>query len=450
MRTLGINFQVAQEPSCAEAFLKFSPRVQFRYPHFVFCDIESTTGLFGSESRLLAEALNLARALVSANGTSQFPVHDVTAAIADSAYTAQVLTVYRPSLITTAGKDLESIKSLPLSSITEMEGLRPWPKKGSLEHVVSFFKTLGVEKIAEAVHLPQISFRERWADTGATLWDRVHQKEIQVISPLSTRDPLVAYAYFDAPVSWVPHIRQKLDPLLHGLFLRLEGLNRFAQKLHLSLICEYSDHKHSLFVEPISASRDEKLFLDLILQKLDDIDLDNPIRDFEIEIYDVPEKVQQLDFFEPRDLTEDRWKRLISFSQQADCEMGFLQVEASHFPEKSYHLKTDWPEDFSSKDVITMENSAIQVKTVYAKGLTKSPRPSLLLKNPLRMSQTMLDRLQMISRIPTERIDSAWWDFSKKEHKVRDYYFALSQDGQLLWIYQERRSRNYYLHGYFD
>ena len=77
--------------------------------------------------------------------------------------------------------------------------------------------------------------------------------------------------------------------------------------------------------------------------------LENPIREFEISLFDVPEKVQQLDFFEPRDSTEDRWRRLISFAKQANCDMGFLQIQASHFPEKSFSDQNGLmaqPEDF--------------------------------------------------------------------------------------------------------
>lgn len=443
MRILGINFQSTQEPSCAEAFLKLSPRVQFRYPHFVFCDVESTSSLFGGERALLDQALQIAREI-------KISSDEPKAALSDSSYVSQVLASSLPSTITQTGRDFEAIKDLPLTALLELEGLRPWSKKGSVENVISFFQATGFHSLADVAHLKLASFRERWGDVGVQIWNRLQQKEIQVVSPLTKRDPLVSYAYYDNPVSWIPVLREKLDPCLHGLFLRLEGLNRFAQKLHLTLFCEYSEKQHFVEVEPVVASRDEKLFHDLLLQKLENLSLENPIRELEIEIYDVPEKTQQLDFFEPRDSSEDRWRRLISFAQQAECEMGFLQVEASHFPEKSYRLKTDWPQEFRSQDVVEMSQSAIQVKSVYAKGLAKSPRPSLLLQIPLPMTQVMLQKLKMVSRIPTERIESSWWEFSKNEHKSRDYYFGLSQDGQLLWLYQDRQTKNYFLHGYFD
>ncbi|HWU44498.1 MAG TPA: hypothetical protein VN132_13700, partial [Bdellovibrio sp.] len=208
--------------------------------------------------------------------------------------------------------------------------------------------------------------------------------------------------------------------------------------------------KHILPIEPVSASRDQELFEDLLLKRLEKTELANPVREFEITIYDVPEKIQQLDFFEPRDNSEDRWRRLISFAKQSHCEIGFLQVEANHFPEKSFSLVTDWPEDLKSEDLVERQDTALQVKSTYAKGLTHSPRPSLLLAEPLLLAEDDLRRLRFISSLPSERIESAWWQLAVQDMKYRDYYFALSQQGQLLWVFQDRMSSQYYLHGYFD
>jgi protein ImuB len=447
MRILGINLQVPQEPSCAEAFLKLSPRVQFRAPFFIFIDIESTAFLLGGESKLLDLALNIAKSFEPT----------ATAAIADTAPHCQVLCRLRPSLITKPGFDYEVLNALPIQALLNLEGLEAWSKVSEVEHVISFFQMLGIHRIQEVMHFKLASFRERWGSFGVTLWNRLHQKEVQVISPLEKREPLYGYAHFDEPVSTVNHLLQKLAPSLRVLFYRLEGLCRFAQKLHLTLFCEYSEIRRFISIEPVSASRDFELFHDLLLRKLDELSLDNPIRDYEIEVEDIPEKSEQLDFFETSDSSEDRWRRLISFANQASCEMGFLQVEASHFPEKSYSMKTDWPKDFSPQDLVAVspetndtKDKAIMIKSVYAKGLAKSPRPSLLLNQPEPLSKSYVSRMQKISRIPIERIDSSWWDWKQTQHKNRDYYFAMSEEGQMLWVYQDRVSKQYYLHGYFD
>jgi protein ImuB len=45
-----------------------------------------------------------------------------------------------------------------------------------------------------------------------------------------------------------------------------------------------------------------------------------------------------------------------------------------------------------------------------------------------------------------ERIESGWWD---GKGVARDYYVASRSHGAKLWVFQERRSKRWYLHGMF-
>jgi protein ImuB len=410
--------------------------VQFRYPHYIFIDVESTAGRFGGEMSLLKKAMDLAR---------QF-APTATGAIADSAAVAQVLVNARPFEITRTGEDFKIMAKLPLHSLVHLEGLEPWTHRHQVEQIAQFFEALGFFWLEEVMHFSVNSLRERWGETGELLWRRLHNQDLQAVSPLVPQDPLMGYGYFDDAVSTVPHLRQKLDAQLSYLFLRLQGLQRFAQKLELRLFCEFSQAKHHIMIEPVSPSRDLELFQDLLLQKLEIVDLQNPIKEFELHLFDVPEKIQQLDFFEPRDSSQDRWQRLISFARQAQVDVGFLQPESAHLPEQSYSLKTDWPQTFTPEDLVEWAEKAISVKSVYAKGLAQAPRPSLLLREPLPLSKIALNHLKILTRVPTERIQTSWW----KKLEERDYYFALSREGQLLWVYQDLKSDKFFLQGYFD
>lgn len=440
MRTLCINLKTPQESSSAEAFLIISPRVQFRFPQFIFIDISSTSHFFGGEARCLKKALEVAETFCA----------EACGAIADTPPAAQMLARWKPSFIAPPDKEHEAFHGLGLDALKDLEGLQPWPQKKPIEHMISFFHTLGVHGLEGVLNFRLNSLRERWGDFGVLLWNRLHSQDLQVISPLVPRDPLVGYGYFDDPIVAVPLLMNHLQPTLNILFARLLGLARYAQKLEVILHCEYSDKKITLLIEPVSPTRDQILFQDLLEKKLSSLTLENPIREFEVTLFDVPEKVQQLDFFEPRDSSTDRWRRLISFAKQSQCEMGFLQMEASHFPEHSFRLVTDWPEDFKAHDLVERQEEALQIKSVYAKGLSASPRPSLLLEKPQPLNSFEADKLRFVSSLPSERIESSWWQISAQDLKNRDYYFALSQQGQLLWVFKDRINSQVYLHGYFD
>lgn len=77
------------------------------------------------------------------------------------------------------------------------------------------------------------------------------------------------------------------------------------------------------------------------------------------------------------------------------------------------------------------------------------PRPSWILETPqklmLRNERPFYQRpLKLISR--TERIEAGWWDGNGVQ---RDYYVAADDRGRMFWLYRERLSGYWFLHGFF-
>ncbi|MFP5518927.1 MAG: hypothetical protein ACLGGX_03430 [Bdellovibrionia bacterium] len=441
MRIICLKFSKNIDRSYCEAFTAITPQVQFRPPHFIFLDISSTSHLLGGENETFRKVLEIAQKLPSHDG-------EVQIALADRPYSAQALCEHREKFISPRGKDRESLKDLSLEAILSLEGLRPWGQRSQLLHIIDFFKSLGLFTIEGLQKFRLLSLKERWGDVGTQLGKRLLGTEVQILSPFLVQEPLYGYHYFEEPASLVPQISSPLFDILHFRFMRLEGRARYAKKIELTFYCEYSSSKYHFHVEPVAASRDLNLFLDLCNKKLEKLSLENPIREFEVDIFDVPEKVQQLDFFEPRDHSEQKWQRLLSFASDFSCEMGFLQTQSEIFPEKSFTLKQELPTTNSVNDKKSLLENAQQIKRAFSKSLEKAPRPSLLLEQPEALSE--ISSIRFLSRLPTERLESGWWNLGEKELKHRDYYFALNALGQLLWVFQDRMSQQYYLHGYFD
>jgi protein ImuB len=67
------------------------------------------------------------------------------------------------------------------------------------------------------------------------------------------------------------------------------------------------------------------------------------------------------------------------------------------------------------------------------------PRPVWLLHEPLPLPKPEI--LQ-----GPERIESGWWD---GKGVARDYYIARESQGARLWVFQERQSKRWYVHGVF-
>ncbi len=77
------------------------------------------------------------------------------------------------------------------------------------------------------------------------------------------------------------------------------------------------------------------------------------------------------------------------------------------------------------------------------------PRPVWLLAEPVPLAGEDLPQLHrgsLILEAGPERIESGWWD---GKGVARDYYSARRAQGVRWWIFQERRTKGWYLHGVF-
>ena len=307
MRTLCLNLQRDAAHSVAENFLIFSPRVHYRAPGLVFLDITSTAKLFGGEQALMDEALYVSREFFS----------DAVAAVADTPWGAQALSAERPNSISLPTRELSDLGEAGLSRLHQLEGLIAWHQPREIEEIVDFFHMLGIHRLNEIRKFQVDSFRERWRDTGTLIWKRLHGLDKQVISPLLPSEALQDYVHLDFPVSLLPFLLHCLEKSLQRLIARLQGRGEFARKLILHLFCEYSNKVHQIELQPSTPGRDLDLFMKLLENKLADVNLDNPIKQIEVEVVPCSEKIQQLSFFEPRVRDGDKLAQLVSVFQQA-------------------------------------------------------------------------------------------------------------------------------------
>ncbi len=436
MRTLCLNLPKAERPAVAETFLAFSPRVHYRDPRWVFVDIASTAHLFGGEGGLFREARKMV--------CDFYP--GATAAVADTPAAAQVLSELKPFSLVAPQAESNELGDLPLSALIHLEGLVAWRAVREVESMIDFFYSLGLKKINELQQVSLSSLRERWGDTGMVVWRRLHGRDKQIISPLVPTEPLTEYMHFDFAVSLLPLLLHSTERALNRLFARLQGRGEFAVKALLHLHCEYSNRYHLIEIKPVKASRQIDLYMKLIENKLAEIDLENPIKEMSIEIIPCSEKIQQLDFWEPRETDQDKLQSLISVFQQASLTTGFLRPQSEIMPEDSWEISAEFLPSQLLEDTIDIDGQAFQLKPTYSQSLSDSPRPSRLLPEPEPLSPARLRKLKFITAQPVERLEDGWWDTSRG----RDYYFALSAEGQALWVFHDRIENQYYLHGYFD
>jgi protein ImuB len=77
------------------------------------------------------------------------------------------------------------------------------------------------------------------------------------------------------------------------------------------------------------------------------------------------------------------------------------------------------------------------------------PRPMWLLDEPVMLLASQVQQLDQgrgILEEGPERIESGWWD---GKDIARDYYIVRQTGGIRHWVFQEQRSKCWYLHGVF-
>ena len=481
-----------------EAFLKYSPRVQARSvalpergglapahttriaPHWLFIDIASTSHLFHGEDGLMRSAVSLARDLG----------FGVQCAASDTPSGAQAFAIAHQMYICPPGEEKERLKELSLPLLLHLEGLEPWTKPSMLENLTAFFMMLGFKTVGDLSRFTSDSLQERWGETGGLLWKRLNANDRPAISALIPTEPLEDYVHLDFPVSLVSLLLHQAEKSVDFLFARLQGRRFFAQKLTLILHCEYSKTQHRIEIEPKTPSRNRELFITLLENRLGDLDLENPIRDFEMHLVPCPEKSQQLDFFEPRTTDFDKLQTLMSLLGQSSVQPGLYKIEPSIMPEKSWQMVASPQALYQTERQSATATAAAAAKKLakssrskgipeslmavaseprYGEDIMHAPRPTRLLKKPLPLSLYELQRLKILSQNPIERLESSWWETGElavaaddgqtdekhdekdnEQWQKRDYYFAVSPEGQCLWIYQNMLTEDYFLHGYFD
>jgi protein ImuB len=77
-----------------------------------------------------------------------------------------------------------------------------------------------------------------------------------------------------------------------------------------------------------------------------------------------------------------------------------------------------------------------------------SPRPTWLLPNPVPVQQRgnqLMWRETLTLQQGPERLCSNWWQHSQQ----RDYYLSIAPSGARYWVFRERHSRRWFVHGIF-
>ncbi len=299
---------------------------------------------------------------------------------------------------------------------------------------------LGIRTVGTFLRLPAPGLLERFGPEAHRLY-RFAAGDLE--SPLQAPppfEPIEGTAYLDPPASTALQLLATLRRLLPGLLERAAARHHAATAVHLMLALD--DGEHSIeTVRPARPTADASIFLELFELRLAGVYLPAPVTEVRVRLETRRCEREQL--------------RLPALEGQRDLEAGAralarLRAEFGEGAVVRARLKEGHlPEArFVWEPVTTLERAHPRrirvrplVRRLFSHPLSLPPRPSSERIDNWLLECPELGRIQHTHGPYV--IAGGWWN--RPVH--REYYFAETARGDILWLFYDRCRRRWRLHG---
>ncbi|KDR28238.1 Y-family DNA polymerase [Caballeronia grimmiae] len=443
----------------ALALLVFTPKVVLAHANTVLLEVSGSTRLFGGLRALL---LKVASTVKGCGFTSRL-------GCAPTAWGAWLLAHARTRRVT---RRVRIVKETTLLRVLDALPVSLVPSAESHGNV---FEQIGCSTLADLRRLPRKGVARRFGQ-GILQW--LAQAYGQAPDP---REVFCAPASFEARLELQARV-DSAEALLFAarrLVLQLAGwlsahhaaVSGFALLLEHELAARNAPKTSTLQIAWAVPTRDADHILWLLREKLNQTTLIAPVIEMKLLADKVSEHTPPSDtlFPMPASDNESMAKLLERLSARLGAENVVQLVEREdHRPEAAmtvepYQVARDArpkrgkkpkeapaeaaPDEEQEMEAADMEpGEQLELPDL---AVPSQPRPSWILETPqplkLRNERPFYRRpLKLISR--TERIEAGWWDGNGVQ---RDYYVASDDRGRMFWLYRERLSGAWFLHGFF-
>jgi len=299
---------------------------------------------------------------------------------------------------------------------------------------------LGITDVAGLLNLPAGGLRIRF---GPEL-HRLHRLATgdlgPPLAPTRIQEPLHQQLDLDFPERDAHRLLFCIKRLLHPLLLQVSKRGEAVAELGLWLALDRESRGIDERVRPAAPCLDEVQLTDLLRLKLEHLRLGAGVVEVRLSALTVRASHEQLRFFADtprRDLAAGERALARVRSEFGEESVVQARLREAHLPEASFcwepltRLRRAEPRPTRERPL---------VRSLRAHPLPLPPRLRLspdgwLLKN--------LEHGSVMRMFGPYTVSGGWW--RKEVH--REYHFAEMQKGQLLWIYNDRRRRRWYVHG---
>jgi protein ImuB len=387
---------------------QFSPRIAFE-PAMLLLEVGASQRLFGGLQRLLQRLRREGDQLG----------YGMRHALAPCPTAAGLLARCSPGRQVLDRADLAAaVRPLPLAQLTRDARVR------------DLMRDIGLERIGEALDLPRAELTRRTGPALPLLLDRLLDR---APDPRPEWQPPRTFAQgieLQGEIGQATALAFPARRLMVALCGFLRGHGGGAQ--HLQWRLAHRDLADTGFGQGLlDPSRDPDHMLDMFRERIERLRLPAPVRGIALAVDDWEPFEERSGGLFGDDAAHDQGLLERLGNRLGAGHVRGLRCLADHRPERAWDLCAPGEPGAGA----TPAQGLVQPPWLLAQ-----PRP-LPLVDALPQYGGAL-RLQD----PPQRIESGWWDGGDV---TRDYFVAHSPAGERLWVFRDRRSGGWYLHGLF-
>ena len=426
-------------------------------PESLLLDLTGCGRVFGGEERLARLVL---REFVQRGFEARVAVADTIGAAWALAHAA----CDSRAILVSPGNSAAALRPLPVALLRLPAGR------------VSLLQDLGVQQIGQLMSLPRASLPAR---LGPEVIDRLDQalgELAELLVPYRPPAPVEACWSFEEPTDRRRTLEAALEQLLQQVIQRLQGLGQGVRQL----VCRFEGSPRAgspaqpllarLRVELVQASLSLRHLGELVRMQLEKLDWAAPVATVRVRATaTAPLDCRQTLLFDAGPL-QAAPRHLASLVDRLTGRLGRQSVlRARLIPDAQPEFACRYeplvegslatrPGPRASKSARRRRKTAGEPPVSGACGLPC--RPLRLLSPPRQVAVTSVHpdgpptslhwqgQTQAIARCRgPERIETGWW---RSRSVRRDYYRVEIETGQRLWVFRERNSGEWYLHGRFE
>jgi protein ImuB len=303
-------------------------------------------------------------------------------------------------------------------------------------------EALGIETLSDFLGLPPGELHSRFGAKASALHDSFAEDMQLPIQPHAFDEPSRISFQVDPPDDNQDRLLFAIKGALHSLLHQVRARGEAIQSLELSLHLERAP-LHQEHIEPASPTLDLMLVLELIRLRLGELRLQGAVEEVELVAGTVRAQAEQvaLPGHQPRRDMNAAHRALDRIrAAYGEHSVTTARVREAHLPEASFRFEpiqhARLAERASSPPVSSM------VRRVYSRPKPLPPRKP---KEPEAGPSLSKDHAIEHMYGPY-RVSGGWW----KRLVERDYYYAETDHGDLLWLFYDRPRKRWFLHGVLD